>query len=165
MFKILTIVFFTYYLINIFKQHHLIMGVFSSYTDEIKEIILKKQTTNLSTSDKNTSSYVLLGLLLLIYFVFQFIEFVYVIIALGHDPYKYPSFAFLAFWIIILVVGIVKKDTFNPTGDLSKYSVDGAIEELDKFKIKATKYQIKVLLQHLIDIAFFGYMIYILFLL
>lgn len=165
MFKFLTIIFFTYYLINLFKQNSIMRGAFKDYTEEIKAVIIKKNSTNLTKEDKTVPSSTIFGLFLLFYLLFQFIEFVYVIVALGHDPYKYPSFAYLVFWILILVKLAIGKKTFSPVNDLSKYSVEGAIDELDKFKDSLGKFNFKGLLQTLVDISFFTYMIYILFLL
>lgn len=146
MFNILTVLLFTYYLYRLFspidnKEYGLF---FKEFEDDDKKTIKEKLS---QMTDEELSNYKnglipkvtgLLGIL-----TQQVTEFLYLILALKHDPIRYPTIAMLVWWIIALVIP-------------KKQSIDDVLDKVD-----TSEYQRKKKLIAFIDVAYFGYMFFV----
>lgn len=170
--KLLTVIFLTYYIISLKNQNTWILKPFkkiyegvSSYisneklSDELVknyfDKILKVYADDNETTYMKNAAIGFLGILL--YIIFMIMEFIYIIKAtsvLGAS--KYITIGYLIFWILILLKSLWKsKNKINQT--------DGEVV-METFN-KSFNFSIQQFVINLVDVAYFGHMFYILFIL
>lgn len=148
MIKFFTILFLVYYTVKLFKQNIFMEGIAKNIvkiskelkTSNSKEIFDKlKENGDMDTIAKYclTSCFILLPIIVA--------EFFYIFFATQYGN-KIITVGYLIWWFLLLFIGIIK-NKFNE----------------DKFK-KIKKFSFKRIFINIIDVTYFGYMYYILFL-
>lgn len=158
--KALTVIFLAYYIIKIFKQkgwlHTSSIGVYKFLPTDLKISEMKNYMDGLSTDDNvefAKSIFKFTGVLLL-YLVFLFIEFIYIIKSTSIQCNKVVVIGYLIFWILIFIKNMIgTKRNRNKTIALT---VGEGVNKLNK-------YSISQMLANLVDVSYFGYMFFALF--
>lgn len=157
--KILTVIFLVYYIVKVFKQRGwlqnsmvkmcemLPQNVKASEAEKCTDKLSKDELTNIG---KETCK--LFGILVL-YIIFILTEFIYVIKATSMNCNKVVVVGYLIFWILILIKGMIQNKRNKVKKDIT--IVEGVI--------KLKKYKISQMLINLVDVAYFGYMFFVLF--
>lgn len=146
MFNIITVLLFSYYTYRLFnpidnKKYGLFFKQFEDDDVEvIKDKIDEMTSDELESFGKAFTGNVtgLIGIL-----VQQTTEFLYLILALKHDPLKYPTIAMILWWIVALTIP-------------KKKSIDDVLAKVD-----TSKYQRQKKLIAFIDVIYFGYMFFV----
>lgn len=143
MFIIVTVLLFTYYAYRLFnpinnRKYGLFFKQFEGDDEEVTKEKMNKMTTKELRDFKNQVVRKLTGLIGIL--IQQVAEFLYLILALKHDPLKYPTIAMLLWWIIALAIS-------------KKKSIDDVLAKVDTPKYKRKKKLIAI-----IDVVYFGYM-------
>lgn len=138
MFKASTLLLFAYYIYRLIKPLNI-----DTYKTVLRKICIEKTSlSDLSENEKLQSVQFLLFFTALI--VQQTFEFIYLLFALNYDTYKIPTIAMVIWFVIMLAKPKPKDDIdalFLKMGD-------------PKFKLKS-----KIIA--IIDILYFGYMLYL----
>lgn len=159
--KVLTVIFLVCYIVKVFRQkgwlHNSLIGVYDLLPKDLKVSEMKTYVNNLKGKDKDEydkQSVKMVGLLLLA-IIFGIIEFIYVIKVTAFNCNKIIVVGYLIFWILVFVERIISSKAQNSKKDIT------IAESLVKLK----RYKISQMLINLIDVAYFGYIFYILFIL
>lgn len=148
--KILTILFLTYYIIKVFNQNFMAKSIkeFMNKLGSNKEKgeLLTQQDIQEFLKDKDNISLLFKSIgALIIVLILNVLEFFYIFFALQYGN-KLITVSYIIFWFMILFFGLIK-------GKINKGKVT-----------KVKKFSLLQLLIFIIDVAYFGYMYYILFL-
>ncbi len=135
MFRFLTVLFVFYYIYRFVNPFNA-----KRYIEYFTAKDFKGKDIELKTEDYS----MLINILALI--VWQIIEFLYLVYALNYDVFKYPTIAMLLWFAIAVAISTRKRKPKS-------------IEEYEKFSFRLRQKFI-----HLLDICYFGYMFYLLFL-
>lgn len=148
--KILTILFLTYYIIKVFNQNFMAKSM-KEFTNKLasnkeKGELLTQEDTEEFLKDKDNISLLFKSIgALIIALILSVLEFFYIFFALQYGN-RLITASYIIFWFVILFFGLIK-------GKINKGRVT-------KFK----KFSLMQLLISIVDVAYFGYMFYILFL-
>lgn len=161
--KLLTVLFFLYYLKSIFTQHRFSKSFIINYYKEIKDKIIAKQSTKLKDEDYITFNYFMMILIVLGIVTKDLFEFIYLLNIIKYDPNKYITIGYLVFFILLYIYYKLRPSKAINIKDIDKYTLDASFEEIDKsLEIMNRKKPFNVI-RHIIDASYFGYMLYILF--
>lgn len=137
MFRIFTVLLFTYYLYRLFSPiDNKKYGLFFKQFEDEKDI--GRIIQNLNFVELVEFKKTIIGFIVILFQ--QIIEFSYLTLALKHDPLRYPTIAMLLWWIIVLTIP-------------NKESIDDVLAKVD-----TPKYITKKKIIAIIDVLYFGYM-------
>ena len=162
MFKIVSILLFLYYLKTIFVYHTGSREALSNILDSIKKTIIKKNSTVISQDEMVNQEFITGAIYSILMLVFNLIEFVFIFFSISCLPIMIVPIAYLGFWLVIFIKVILNKDR-KFLIDIKNLSVDEALKQIDEFKVKYAKTTIWDRIKSIIDCAFFGYVVYIMF--
>lgn len=159
--KILTVTFLIYYIVKVFRQKgwlvNSLIGMYDLLPKDLKISEVKTYVNNLKGKDKDEygkQSVKMVGLLLLA-IIFGIIEFIYVVKVTAFNCSKIITVGYLIFWILILIKSIISSKAQNSKKDIT----------IAEGLVKLKRYKISQMLINLVDVAYFGYIFYILFIL
>lgn len=138
MFKFLTIIFTLFYIYRAISPIN-----FTKHAKYLQKQQEKREQGDVVELDSEGFR---MAVLLFSMFGFQLLEFLYLCFALNHDIYKYPTIIMLLWFVIAYSRSMRNKKEIN----LEKYS---------KFS-----YKIKCRFSHVLDVCYFGYIFYLIFL-
>lgn len=148
MIKFFTILFLVYYTAKLFKQNIFMEGIDKNIVKISKELKTSNSKDILDKLKENGDMDTIAKCCLTSFFILLPItvaEFFYIFFATQYGN-KIITVGYLIWWVILFIVGIIKN-------------------KLNKNKeLKYIKFSIWRLFLYLIDVAYFGYMYYILFL-
>lgn len=163
--RILTILFLLMSIVTLGGKRSL-ENITIKFYEELKEKIRRRKTTE-GIDDKFFSSCEYYSVMMAWSFVvllpIALTKLFYLCFAISHDPFKYVVLGYLTYIVLsIFINSMTGKNKFNYK-NLNKYSVEGAIEQLDKTIGKLSRFKITILIEKLISLSFYGYMFYIFF--
>lgn len=172
--KLLTVIFLTYYIISLKNQNTWILKPFKKIYEEVSNYISNEKLSDKLVknyfdkilkvyADNNEATYmknVAIGFLgILLYIIFMIMEFIYIIKAISVlGASKYITICYLIFWILILL-----KSLWQSKRNIKINKADGEVV-IEAFN-KCFNFSIQQFVINLVDVAYFGYMFYILFIL
>lgn len=144
--KFLTVLFILYYTFELFNQSKFIRKYIVKYKGLTDEEYSDKIKDELSDKDTLKQTFKFIGLILLIGFIPPVVEIVYIAFAFQYADMV--TLAYLLFWLSVFTMGRYRSKKVK-----GKFLLNENIG----------KYSIRQMFIHIIDLSYFVYMFYILF--
>lgn len=146
--KVLTVLFLIYYIYQLFRQGGFLKTSMLKLYELLPKDSLQKNMFD-NTNDKEVYAQGIKTIMtIVLYLIVAVVEFIYIIIATKHGSF---AVAYLVFWIFVLLYAQLRKSNVN------NLTIEESKSILNKFSVRQFIYNV-------VDVAYFGYMFYILFL-
>lgn len=161
--RILTILFLLISILSLGGRTYLGKTTSKFYKELIEALKTRGDTDIRNTFFEKCETYYVFVFLTIICLITAITQLIYMCFAIKYDPFLYIALGYLIYQFASIIVSRIRTKNQFAFTDVSKYSLEGAVEKLEEQITKLNKFKFRILLSRILDLLYFGYMFYVLF--